>query len=86
VVCSLDSIDSLVWSVYLVGQRGPKKGQDIEHSIPVSLADLYKGKKKKMKINRKIICEKCHGSGSKKGGKLRWSPISLSSVSFILFS
>lgn len=50
------------------GQRGPKKGQDIEHGIPVTLEDLYKGKKKKMKINRKIICEKCTGSGSKKGG------------------
>jgi len=50
------------------GQRGPKKGQDIEHAIPVTLEDLYKGKKKKMKINRKIICEKCTGSGSKKGG------------------
>jgi len=49
------------------GQRGPKKGQDIEHAIPVTLVDLYKGKKKKMKINRKIICETCHGSGSNKG-------------------
>jgi DnaJ-class molecular chaperone len=49
-------------------ERGPKKGQDIEHAIPVTLEDLYKGKNKKMKINRKIICEKCHGSGSKKGG------------------
>jgi DnaJ family protein A protein 2 len=49
-------------------QRGPKKGQDIEHAIPVTLEDLYKGKKKKMKINRKIICEKCHGTGSKKAG------------------
>jgi DnaJ-class molecular chaperone len=29
------------------GQRGPKRGQDIEHAIQVTLADLYKGKKKK---------------------------------------
>jgi len=49
------------------GSRGPKKGADIEHVIPVTLVDLYKGKKKKMKINRKIICETCHGSGSNKG-------------------
>jgi len=48
-------------------QRGPKRGADIEHVLEVTLADLYKGKKKRMKINRKIICETCHGSGSNKG-------------------
>jgi len=29
------------------GPKGPKKGADIEHPIQVTLADLYKGKKKK---------------------------------------
>lgn len=56
------------------GQRGPKRGQDIEHPIPVTLEDLYRGKKKKMKINRKVICEKCTGTGSKKGGTYNLLP------------
>jgi len=49
------------------GDRGPKRGEDIQHAISVTLADLYLGKKKKMKINKKVICETCHGSGSNKG-------------------
>jgi len=49
------------------GERGPRRGEDIQHAIAVTLADLYLGKKKKMKINKKVICETCHGSGSNKG-------------------
>jgi len=46
---------------------GPKRGKDIEHVLEIPLADLYTGKKKKMKVNRKIICSECEGSGSTKG-------------------
>jgi len=49
------------------GNRGPRRGKDIEHVLEVSLAELYTGKKKKMKVNRKLICETCEGSGSSKG-------------------
>lgn len=45
-------------------QRGPAKGKDIQHALEVPLADLYNGKVRKMKINRKIICTTCNGSGS----------------------
>jgi DnaJ family protein A protein 2 len=48
--------------------RGPQRTRDIEHAIPVTLEDLYKGIKKKMKISRNAICDTCAGTGSKKKG------------------
>lgn len=44
--------------------HGPSKTKDIVHQIEVTLAELYSGKTKKMKINRNIICTACKGSGS----------------------
>jgi len=49
-------------------QRGPKKTKDVQHQVKVSLADLYKGLVKKMKVQRNIICDKCKGKGSSKEG------------------
>eukprot|EP01126_Amoeba_proteus_P060698 TRINITY_DN805_c0_g2_i3.p1 TRINITY_DN805_c0_g2~~TRINITY_DN805_c0_g2_i3.p1 ORF type:complete len:331 (-),score=70.96 TRINITY_DN805_c0_g2_i3:92-1084(-) len=48
-------------------RSGPQRGPDIDHVIEVSLAELYTGKKRKMKVNRKILCPECEGSGSSKG-------------------
>lgn len=51
-------------------RAGPRKGPSINHSLEVSLEDLYSGKRKKMAINRKIIlgtpteCSDCKGQGS----------------------
>lgn len=49
-------------------QRGPQRTQDVEFQLPLTLEDFYKGKKKKLKISRKIICKGCHGKGSQKEG------------------
>lgn len=49
-------------------RSGPQKTKDIQHALNVSLADLYKGIKKKMKVNRNVICGQCKGSGSKREG------------------
>jgi len=46
--------------------RGPQRTRDIEHAINVTLEDLFKGIKKKMKISRNVLCDTCSGTGSKK--------------------
>jgi len=48
-------------------QRGPKKTPDLTKPLEVSLADLYKGLTKKMKITRNVVCDGCKGTGSKTG-------------------
>jgi len=48
--------------------RGPQRTPNIEHQLPVTLEELYKGKKKKMKVSRNVICPDCAGSGSKNKG------------------
>jgi len=48
--------------------RGPQRTANIEHSLNVTLEELYKGKKKQMKVSRNVICDGCTGTGSKKPG------------------
>ncbi|PRP87883.1 DnaJ subfamily A member 2 [Planoprotostelium fungivorum] len=47
------------------GQRGPRKTEDIQHDIQVSLEDLYKGKHSKLAVTRNVLCNKCEGKGTK---------------------
>jgi len=48
---------------------GPRKGEDLNHPLKVSLEDLYNGKTVKLAINRTVIigkpkmCEACNGQG-----------------------
>jgi DnaJ family protein A protein 2 len=53
------------------GRRGPTKGEDIVHTIKVSLEDLYNGKTAKLAINRDRLCGECKGSGGKDGAEER---------------
>ncbi|CAG8678056.1 11038_t:CDS:2, partial [Ambispora leptoticha] len=48
-------------------RTGPKKGKDLNHSIKVSLEELYSGKTTKLSLNKTVICQKCEGLGGKKG-------------------
>lgn len=49
--------------------RGPRKGEDVNHPIKVSLEDLYNGKTVKLAINRQVqvgeakMCNSCDGQG-----------------------
>lgn len=43
----------------------PRKGENILFNISVTLEELYLGCKKKLKVNRNIICSGCKGSGCK---------------------
>merc|ERR1711988_1149747 len=51
------------------GPRGPQKGDDITHSLKVSLDDLYNGKTVKLAINRDKMCSDCNGKGGKDGAE-----------------
>ncbi|KAL6981299.1 Chaperone protein dnaJ A6 [Sarracenia purpurea var. burkii] len=48
--------------------RGRKKrGEDVIHSLKVSLEDLYNATTRNLSLSRNIFCPKCKGKGSKSG-------------------
>ncbi|XP_062174172.1 chaperone protein dnaJ A6-like [Alnus glutinosa] len=47
--------------------RRQKHGEDVVHTLKVSLEDLYNGTSKKLSLSRNILCQKCKGKGSKSG-------------------
>ncbi|KAF8380534.1 hypothetical protein HHK36_028021 [Tetracentron sinense] len=51
--------------------RRQKQGDDVVHSLKVSLEDLYNGTSKKLSLSRNILCPKCKGKGSKSGASGR---------------
>ncbi|KAG6534166.1 hypothetical protein ZIOFF_008051 [Zingiber officinale] len=51
------------------GQR-QRRGEDVIHSVKVSLEDLYNGTSKKLSLSRSVICQKCKGKGSKSGASM----------------
>ncbi|KAJ3681844.1 hypothetical protein LUZ60_014417 [Juncus effusus] len=48
-----------------------KRGEDVVHTLKVSLEDLYNGTAKKLSLSRNVICHKCKGKGSKSGNSGR---------------
>ncbi|KAG8071696.1 hypothetical protein GUJ93_ZPchr0006g40710 [Zizania palustris] len=47
--------------------RRQKRGEDVVHTMKVSLEDLYNGATKKLSLSRNALCTKCKGKGSKSG-------------------
>ncbi|KNC52609.1 DnaJ protein [Thecamonas trahens ATCC 50062] len=48
--------------------RGPPtKTPDMKHGLGVELADLYKGRKRKLRITRSVLCTPCGGKGGVDG-------------------
>jgi DnaJ family protein A protein 2 len=47
--------------------RRQKRGEDVVHTMKVSLEDLYNGATKKLSLSRNVLCGKCKGKGSKSG-------------------
>lgn len=41
--------------------RRQKHGEDVVHTLKVSLEDLYNGTSKKLSLSRNILCQKCKG-------------------------
>ena len=48
-------------------EQQPRKGSSIKYPLNVTLKELYLGKKRKLKITRKILCGVCNGSGLQLG-------------------
>ncbi|GJN21745.1 hypothetical protein PR202_gb09257 [Eleusine coracana subsp. coracana] len=47
--------------------RRQKRGDDVVHTMKVSLEDLYNGTTKKLSLSRNALCKKCKGKESKSG-------------------
>ncbi|KAI5423384.1 Chaperone protein dnaJ A6, variant 2 [Lathyrus oleraceus] len=47
--------------------RRQKQGEDVVHSLQVSLEDVFNGTTKKLSLSRNVLCVKCKGKGSKSG-------------------
>jgi len=45
-----------------------KRTKDLQHPLYISLADLYKGITKKMRVSRNILCDGCKATGSTREG------------------
>ncbi len=66
---SPDDIFSMFFGGGARGRSGPRKGDDVNHPIKVSLEDLYNGKTVKLAINRSVmvgesqVCNACDGQG-----------------------
>lgn len=62
---------SVGWHIYLAlvvlggGSRfrasRQKQGEDVVHTLRVSLEDLYNGTTKKLSLSRNRLCSKCNG-------------------------
>jgi len=52
-------------------QQKPRRTEDIVFELPVELDNLFTGKTRKLKVNKKIICGDCGGEGSKTKGALK---------------
>ncbi len=52
-------------------QQKPRRTEDIVFELPVELENLYTGKTRKLKVNKKILCGDCNGQGSKTKGALK---------------
>ena len=50
------------------GRRAPRKGQDIEHQIELSLEDVYNGTKRVLELKSEQACPVCQGMGRGKSG------------------
>jgi DnaJ-class molecular chaperone len=43
--------------------RKPTRTPDIEHTLNLSLEELFKGTEKTLEFSRKIVCPECSGVG-----------------------
>lgn len=56
-------------------RRGRKKpGRDIQIDTEITFEEMVKGTKKIIKLYKKIICDKCHGTGGEPGAKKETCP------------
>ncbi len=51
------------------GGRSQRRGRDLQITLKISLADAARGVTKKIKVNKQVACDSCHGSGAAAGSK-----------------
>nr|QKY15041.1 dnaj-like protein/chaperone protein dnaj 2 (DJA2) [Polytomella parva] len=51
------------------GRPREKKSKDVQHTVNVTLEDVYKGASKNLALSRQVTCDACNGSCSKSGDK-----------------
>jgi len=47
------------------GRSGPRRGKDVVYQMSVALDELYNGATRRLSIQKKAICDKCEGRGTK---------------------
>ena len=52
-------------------KRAINRGEDIELEMEIDLKDTLKGVKKNIKLDKKVICQRCQGLGAEPGSKLK---------------
>eukprot|EP01113_Clastostelium_recurvatum_P047034 TRINITY_DN832_c0_g1_i2.p1 TRINITY_DN832_c0_g1~~TRINITY_DN832_c0_g1_i2.p1 ORF type:complete len:424 (-),score=142.24 TRINITY_DN832_c0_g1_i2:287-1558(-) len=53
------------------GRPRVRRGEDLVHTIKVTLEDLYRGKTQKLSLQKSVLCDDCKGKGSKVPGGAR---------------
>lgn len=56
-------------------QAGPRRGSNLAASIDITFAEMVKGVKKTIKLNREANCERCNGTGSEPGSAKSVCPV-----------
>lgn len=51
--------------------RKPTRTPDVQHQVGLTLQDFYRGRTKKLKVQRQILCKTCKGKGSEKEGAVQ---------------
>ena len=54
--------------------NGPRRGNDLEYTMQISLEDAYRGVTRKISIPRLETCPHCNGSGAEPGSKVETCP------------
>src|SRR5439155_17413486 len=55
-------------------RRGPRKGEDLQYEIEVTLEEAYNGGARSVNVNAPETCAACRGSGEKPGTGHRQCP------------
>lgn len=54
--------------------NAPRRGNDLEYTMSVTLEEAYRGVSKKIEIPRLETCDRCHGSGAEPGSSPETCP------------
>lgn len=69
----LNDIFDQMFGEFMGGRRGgpgrPRAGSDIRHAVEIDLAEAFTGVKVAVRINTRVVCDACSGSGSEDRGR-----------------